>query len=746
MMKHRFQFTFFLLICLTVPVIATAQVIDIPDSNLRDAVKQALGKRFPPGQSITVEEMATLTRLEARKSGIWKLTGLEYATNLTSLSLKGNNIFDISPLAGLTNLTHLELGNGKGFLLYSRNSIRNLSPLTGLTNLTSLGLSDINISNISPLAGLTNLTRLDLRKNKISDISALSGLINLRWLSLEDNKISDISALVSNTGLGDGDKVVVLKNPLSLQSIDTHIPMLASRGVTVEFHLLVNLPDPSLRAAIEKELGKEAGDLISVGEMATFSALETPNANISNLTGLEYATKLRDLDLSNNSISDISVLAELNDLNELALSNNSIADISALSGLTKLDTLDLSNNSISDISALAGLINLDALDLSNNNISDLFPLIANLGRLKRGSIYLSGNPLSDTSINTHIPTLRGRGVEGLYRSKLILSTVPPVAVGETFTLNLTVKNVYNLAGFELDIVFDAAVLKAISINEGDFLSKDGGQTFFQEGNINNAGGKIIGINGAFIGAGGVDGNGTLLTITFEAKTAGRGAVQLSKAKLGASNGTQIHAEIIVHAVIVGLTYDLNGDGQVDILDIVFVSQNFGQANSKADVNHDGSVDVFDLIAVGQHATSAPKAPSGQGSLNFETIQEWIDMAHTANNGSLLGIANLERLLEMMLPDKTFLLANYPNPFNPETWIPYQLANNTDVKISIYDSEGGLVRRLDFGHQQAGYYTNRSRAAYWDGRNELGDQVSSGIYFYQLRAGDVSPLRKMLILK
>lgn len=100
----------------------------------------------------------------------------------------------------------------------------------------------------------------------------------------------------------------------------------------------------------------------------------------------------------------------------------------------------------------------------------------------------------------------------------------------------------------------------------------------------------------------------------------------------------------------------------------------------------------------------------------------------------------------VLPDDTQLLPNYPNPFNPETWIPYQLANASDVQITIYDTRGVLVRTLALGHQVAGYYTGRSRAAYWDGRNRLGEKVASGIYFYQLHTGEISPIRKMVILK
>ncbi|MDE0636041.1 MAG: T9SS type A sorting domain-containing protein, partial [Candidatus Poribacteria bacterium] len=93
-----------------------------------------------------------------------------------------------------------------------------------------------------------------------------------------------------------------------------------------------------------------------------------------------------------------------------------------------------------------------------------------------------------------------------------------------------------------------------------------------------------------------------------------------------------------------------------------------------------------------------------------------------------------------------LFQNYPNPFNPETWIPYQLAEPADVTLHIYAVDGGLVRTLSLGYQGVGIYHNRSRAAYWDGKNELGEKVASGAYFYTLSAGDFSATRKMLIRK
>ena len=107
---------------------------------------------------------------------------------------------------------------------------------------------------------------------------------------------------------------------------------------------------------------------------------------------------------------------------------------------------------------------------------------------------------------------------------------------------------------------------------------------------------------------------------------------------------------------------------------------------------------------------------------------------------------LEQLLASLRQETTVLLANYPNPFNPETWIPYQLSESAEVTVTIYAANGAVVRMLDLGHRRAGSYENRHRAAYWDGRNAAGEPVASGVYFYTLSAGEFSATRKMVIRK
>jgi hypothetical protein len=112
------------------------------------------------------------------------------------------------------------------------------------------------------------------------------------------------------------------------------------------------------------------------------------------------------------------------------------------------------------------------------------------------------------------------------------------------------------------------------------------------------------------------------------------------------------------------------------------------------------------------------------------------------NGSLLK-ANL---VMKPVPKETALLKNYPNPFNPETWIPFLLSDESDVVVRIYDSVGRVIRTVDLGHLRAGYYVDRDRSVYWDGRNEHGEQVASGVYFYQIQAGSFAEVKRMVLLK
>ena len=204
-----------------------------------------------------------------------------------------------------------------------------------------------------------------------------------------------------------------------------------------------------------------------------------------------------------------------------------------------------------------------------------------------------------------------------------------------------------------------------------------------------------------------------------------------------------------------LREDVNRDGVVDLLDLMLVAADLTKTGDfYTDVNEDGDVNIADLVLVAGAFGNTASAASLLSHSTFKKpsqmeLELWLEQAKRQNftdAQSLLGLYNLQQLLSAMTPEKTALLANYPNPFNPETWIPYQLAKPANVTLQIYSADGNVVRMLVLGHQGVGLYHNQSRAVHWDGKNEIGETVATGVYFYTLTAGEFTATRKMLILK
>ena len=156
------------------------------------------------------------------------------------------------------------------------------------------------------------------------------------------------------------------------------------------------------------------------------------------------------------------------------------------------------------------------------------------------------------------------------------------------------------------------------------------------------------------------------------------------------------------------------------------------AAATADLSRRSVVEVGDAIEL--------RVVGPDGNVESQTFVFEATSEHLAN--AVLPV----RLYGVGKPVQNRLLQNYPNPFNPETWIPYQLAEGSDVSIEIYDATGRLVRSLSLGYQSAGFYNSRGRAAYWDGRNAVGERVASGVYFYQLKTPSFRQTRRLLILK
>ena len=336
-----------------------------------------------------------------------------------------------------------------------------------------------------------------------------------------------------------------------------------------------------------------------------------------------------------------------------------------------------------------------------------------------------------------------------------------IYAGDTFTLDIYAEDVSDLVAWQFDIAFDPTHLEAIEVGKGYLLVSEGGETSFQNGTIDNESGNIIGLSERKLNGNSVNGTGLLLSATFSAKAGGETQLTLNNFQLTSGTGQAIPAGPHEVALVVkdGLIWDVNGDGLVNILDLILVARDFGKTASlysRTDVNGDGIVTILDLVIVAQHlgASIAAAAPSMLAMNSIEgldptMIQAWIEQARAENDGAFAfqqGIANLKRLLAALIPEETALLPNYPNPFNPETWIPYQLSESAEVTLRIYAIDGTKVRTLALGLMPASIYQSRSRAAYWDGRNNVGEPVASGIYFYTLTAGEFTLTRKMLIRK
>ena len=703
--------------CLMFPTTTPAQTVNIPDAGLRAAINDALDKA--PSAAITAAEMATLRNFEAHNADISDLTGLEFATNLEDIRCNNNLISDLSALEGLIKLRVVE---------FRENVISDLSPLANLINLEWVIVNHNLVSDLSPLANLINLHGLEISDNVISDLSPIAGLIKLERIWMSENPIGDLSPL---TGL------------ISLRY---------------------------------------------------FRSWGTP---ILNLPALKELPKLSVIDICGGDLSDLSPLEGFTTLKELYLVGNEISDISPLASLTGLTHLNLENNQISDVFPLASLPNLTQINLNNNAIIDFSPLDA---LPENVTIIRTNNP----GFTRAAPKIQGpwlwviaptNGLSGASAAASRTDFLAQVSGGAVTELRIA-----RQGAMEGDAVGDKVwTLGRISKSGGNNINELVNTIGLGTGNIDHhvAYGSVnldspreqrtrmfvgsgdavkVWLNGVLVHNKTVDrdaddykenfpvtlraGTNTLLIAVYEGEGWWSGF-------FGFESGTDYTVWTQSPPMPIGVSRvaDVNEDGIVSILDLIFVARDFEKnkpTNPRTDVNGDGRVNILDLNLVASNIDATiPAAPSNfmfGNQLSPETIRAWIAQAHAENDGSLAfqqGIASLQRLLAALIPRETRLLANYPNPFNPETWIPYQLATATDVQIRIYAANGTLVRILDIGHQSAGIYQQRSRAAYWDGKNEMGEPVASGVYFYTLStestrdsvtAGDFTATRKMLIRK
>ena len=320
----------------------------MPDPALRAVVRGEIG--LLPETPFTKEKMLRLDYLDAHDNGILDITGLEFATNLRELRLSQNPITDLRPLANLTKLEGLHIGD--------------VSP------------SAVNL-DLHLLTNLINLENLSLQRNGILDISPISGLTELRILSIEGNPITDLSPLAEL-------KLTDLKYDIVEQTIEQTDPAVAW------------MPNTALRTAVRGELGLLPDVPFAKEKMLQLQALSVSDKRINNISGLEFATNLRELDLNKNPITDLRPLANLTKLESLNLSevspNTPYFDLRPLANLINLKNLSLENSRISDIRPLTGLKRLYILDIRYNAIENIHPLA---GLIALRTLLIQGNPIRD---------------------------------------------------------------------------------------------------------------------------------------------------------------------------------------------------------------------------------------------------------------------------------------------------------------------------------------------------------------
>ena len=566
----------------------------------------------------------------------------------------------------------------------------------------------------------------------------------------------------------------------------------------------IEIPDVNLKKLLRKGLEKDVGDPITVQDMLSISELSGRYYGIKNLSGLEYAKNLRSLNLYHNDISDLSPLSGLIDLEYLNLNSNKIANISPLSKLTGLKVLNLRASSRSDeprfndITPLSNLTDLEILNIGENSVWDLYPL-SKMGKLKELYVHsnlifdiesllmlkslkvvdLRNNPLNQNSRDSILSMLTKKSVKS-YLSYLYFSGSQLIPKGETITLDLKIKDAQNLSTINLDINVYTQDYSLVEVTEGDFMGQSDALTFFIEGTQEGA--NIEDISVVRLNKGGASGDGTVLQLKIRGDNIGAKHIYFDAELIDIDGDEALYGYERSYWLEVVASTDVNGDGVVDIDDLKYIIERMGkrEVDSEADLNGDEYVNVKDFAIVAAALSDSPIASIDTGqslepylapsvvlakpdrtarakhdaTVSHETIRSWIDMMEIANDGGTYyigGIQNLKNLLRLYdmrvrIPDKTALLNNYPNPFNPETWIPYQLSKASSVRIMISDVTGQIVRQFDLGFQTAGEYISKKQSVYWDGKNELGQAVSSGIYFFTLFAGDYSATQKMVILK
>ena len=715
--------------------------VHIPDANLRRVIEHELEK--PYNAKITRGDMRSLTKLSSRTSivqadgnvksvdlapgPIQNLTGLEFAKNLRKLYLRQQQISDISALKDLTNLRELHL---------SDNNISDVSALVGLTNLTWLYLDGNNISDVSALVGLTNLTTLDLSDNNISDVSALAGLTNLTILNLADNLISDFSPIA---GLVPNIKLYWNDNQGHLVPGGGWVRKTTNgSGGTVYKH-----SDGNETVLIK---GLDLQGLSSSKGYADYTEFLPPY----------YGKHFRLYDQGNNNTcgqTSARILLYYYGIEVSEQTFDDMADIShTVVGVTPYEMLEGLNFSFgvqahkylkpvtfvlpNTHSALAveRYYNKTDEDLRDKIKRSRPPIIVT--RVSQWGYHHVVVIGYDTKSNAFlIADPNGLFYWQKWDKWTALTRYDPPLIFPPL------KVMWSLDNLLFQELGNAATSPNSKVWRGiyDDLSKDQANLAIQE--LTTVGELfkyfttespiLLGPLKWLI----ADPLGFIKPYSmFVPKEPPQYHNYASKTFRITQWGPDHDDLLPCEHRRWKQTKSVNGNVEVAIFGAKPVRSTcklglgYSASYNRPDINNN-TVTVSGRIEEGKWKTYGSKGfLVGALTIYYQPTSSAPSVSLSSNSLT------------------TALLPNYPNPFNPETWIPYQLAEPAEVTLNIYSVDGKLIRTLALGHQAAGAYHTKARAAYWDGRNAQGERVASGLYFYTLIAGDFSATGKMLIVK
>ena len=775
----------------------------MPDTNLRTAVRSALA--LDAGDTLTQADMENLTELAAKNSQISNITGLESATNLETLDLRDNTISNINAISGLTGLETLKLkGNTlssitplSGLTLLTLLNLRetgisSVSALSGLTNLEHLRVDDNSITDVQPLTSLVALEKLWIAGNSLTNAHLLSSLTNLTTIDITipdppdttdpDVEISvpsgtqtgafdvtitfnesvsgfeqseldvsgDANASITNwspnadntvftatiTPTTSGTVTLDIAADVATDAANNNNTAATTQTVIVELkdetdpEVSISVPPGTQNGAFDVTItftetvsGFDQADPLIFGTASAsitawnttddtvYTATITPTTSGNVILNIPVDVATDAAGNKNTAATEQKVVVELKD------DTSPTASISVPSSVQNgaFDAAITFTETVLDFAqADLSLSGTASTSITDWNTTDNTIFTATITPTTSGTVILNvaANVATDAANNGNTAAT----------TQTVEVTIDTVSIPNTALANL-VRTTLSLAADATITTADMQRLTSLGIGAARRLQ------------INDLTGleHATNLTSLTLPRNAVSDLSPLSNLTNLTTLAlSRNSVSDLSPLASVTSLTTLHLKqnnIINLSHLVGLT---------NLTTLGLKNNNITDVTPLANLVSGGSTTLNTLEL--EH-NNIPSTVANKTAL--QTLRD----AGVSVDIILPDVANAPENTETgTLPHQTQLLANYPNPFNPETWIPYHLANPSDVQITIYDVRGNVVRRLELGHQQEGYYTNRSHAAYWDGTNAVGERVVSGVYFYQFQADNRSLLRKMLILK